>query len=266
MKEGEVTSIKVEVTAEDGSTIKNYFTHVTRLSASDASLTGIKLSSGDLFPAFDAKLINYSANVSCCCDSLCITPLAADKKTAVKVNGLDAKEVVALNYGETRVSIDVTSPNQTNTQTYVITVCRQEIVRYFQFVDSKLNQEYECPVCLRPRHRPKSIAGSNPKHIFCKSCIEELTRTSKVDPLDETPLKGEWKMDELEMESKMAGSEVLCTFSYHGCTEKMPLKNLGGHIKQCEFRVVQVDKSGEMTPHKNVDVTSKVKSDFDLLN
>lgn len=232
--------------------------HVTRLSASDASLSNLKLSTGELSPNFDAKLLNYFANVQYYCESLVITPSAADKKTAIKVNGHESKEAVPLNYGETKVLIDVTSPDQANTQTYVIIVCREEVVWYFRFVDSKLNQQFECPVCLRLLYRPKSIAGSLPKHVFCKSCVEELTRTSKVDPLDETPLKGDWKLDEFEMESDMSGAEVQCVFSYRGCAEKLPLRNLGSHLKQCEFQTVQVEKSGEFVPKKELDSKTKV--------
>ena len=41
--DGEITSIKVEVTAEFGRTVKNYFIHVTQLSSRDASLSGFKV-------------------------------------------------------------------------------------------------------------------------------------------------------------------------------------------------------------------------------
>ena len=258
LKEGEVTSIKIEVTAEDGSTIKNYFVLVTRLLASDASLSGIGLSCGQLSPIFDAKLTNYLANVSFHCDSFVITPVAADKKTTIKVNDHDPKQVVPLNCGETKAVIEVTSPDQSNKQTYVVTVCREEIVRRIRFVDGKLNQKFECPVCLGLLYRPKSIANSSPKHVFCKSCIEELTRTSKVDPLDESTLKGDWKMDEFEMEAEMAASEVHCVFAYLGCTKKVLLRNLGNHLKECEFQIVQVEKSGELVLKKDLESKAKV--------
>ena len=43
LMDGEITSIKVEVTVELGRTVKNYFIHVTLLSSSDASLSGLKV-------------------------------------------------------------------------------------------------------------------------------------------------------------------------------------------------------------------------------
>ena len=108
LKEGEVTSVKIEVTAEDGSTNKNYFVHVTRLSASDASLTDLKLSvSVNLCPDFASNIKNYSTSVPFSCSSVEVTPIFADKKTLVKVNGVNSKEPIALNYGETIVEIEV---------------------------------------------------------------------------------------------------------------------------------------------------------------
>lgn len=68
--------------AEDGSTIKNYFIHVTRLSASDASLSELKLSIGLLSPNFASNITSYSTFVPFSCSSVEITPAVADKKTA----------------------------------------------------------------------------------------------------------------------------------------------------------------------------------------
>ena len=48
-----------------------------------------------------------------------------------------------------------------------------------KFSDEKDQSKFTCPVCLDILYRPKSIKNSDPKHVFCKSCIDELTRTSK---------------------------------------------------------------------------------------
>jgi hypothetical protein len=47
------------VSAEDG-TVKNYFIHAKRLSAKDATLSDLKLSSGTLSPEFSAEVLEYS--------------------------------------------------------------------------------------------------------------------------------------------------------------------------------------------------------------
>ena len=62
LQEGEVRDIKIEVTAEDG-TVKNYIVHVHRLSAKDATLSGIKLSQGTLKPDFSPITLEYSGNM-----------------------------------------------------------------------------------------------------------------------------------------------------------------------------------------------------------
>lgn len=94
LKEGEVTPVKIEVTAEDGSTIKNYFIHVTRLSASDASLSELKLSVGLLSPNFASKITNYSAFVPFSCSSVEVTPAVADKKTAEQLLQITGSQFV----------------------------------------------------------------------------------------------------------------------------------------------------------------------------
>ena len=57
LKEGAVTSIRIEVAADGGRTVKNYFIHVTRLSFSNASLSAVELSAvSDLYSKFAANV------------------------------------------------------------------------------------------------------------------------------------------------------------------------------------------------------------------
>lgn len=59
LDEGKTTTIKIDVSAEDG-TSKLYTIHAKRLSAKDASLSGIKIADGCLVPDFDPDTLNYS--------------------------------------------------------------------------------------------------------------------------------------------------------------------------------------------------------------
>ena len=59
LKEGEVNDIKIEVTAEDGTT-KNYLVHVRRLSNKDATLGSLKLNEGILVPYFSPDTLSYT--------------------------------------------------------------------------------------------------------------------------------------------------------------------------------------------------------------
>ena len=259
LKEGEVTSVKIEVTAEDGSTNKNYFVHVTRLSASDASLTDLKLSvSVNLCPDFASNIKNYSTSVPFSCSSVEVTPIFADKKTLVKVNGVNSKEPIALNYGETIVEIEVTSPDASNKQLFTLSISRLKLLWPIKFKDEKEKSKFECPVCLAVLYQPKSIKNSDPKHVFCKSCIDELTRTSKQDPLDGSALSDEWRVDEFELDKELSSETVVCIYKHWGCCETTKLRDLGPHVKQCEFRPAVVEKSGELVPAKELDEKTKV--------
>lgn len=56
--EGQVNDIKIEVSAEDGTT-KIYNVLVRRLSAKDATLSDLKVSKGVLDPEFSADILEY---------------------------------------------------------------------------------------------------------------------------------------------------------------------------------------------------------------
>lgn len=260
LKEGEVTPVKIEVTAEDGSTIKNYFIQVTRLSASDASLTDLKLSVlGSLSPDSASNITSYSAVVPFSSSSVEVTPSVADKKTAVKVNGGGSKDPIPLNYGETVVEVEVTSPDSSSKRTYVLIISRLKLLRPIKFSGEKEQSKFECPVCLGVLYRPKSIKNSQPKHVFCKGCIDELTRTSKQDPLDGSPLPDVWRVDEYDLDKELSSQVVFCVYKHWGCGEELKLCDLGPHMRQCEFRPVVVEKSEEIVPAKDLEEKSKVR-------
>ena len=65
LKEGEVTDIQIEVTAEDG-TIKKYFVHVKRLSAKDATLSDLKIDKGAVQPGFSPDVTEYTCKSLTC--------------------------------------------------------------------------------------------------------------------------------------------------------------------------------------------------------
>eukprot|EP00057_Strongylocentrotus_purpuratus_P001279 XP_001197696.1 PREDICTED: uncharacterized protein LOC757233 [Strongylocentrotus purpuratus] len=235
LAEGKTTTIKIDVSAEDG-TSKLYIIHAKRLSATDASLSGIKIADGCLVPDFDPDTLNYSCLLPYTASALKVTPTAPDKKNAVKVNGQDPGSEVNLNVGDTAVEIEVTSADGSNKQTYTVNATKKWLGRAVQFADSKDAMKYECPITTSPFYKPCSIKGSEPKHVFSEPIINELTRTSKVDPLDGTPLENEWKVPEGGIEKELSGATVCCLYSYAGCEEKMKYSALGAHIKTCEKR------------------------------
>ena len=259
LKEGTVTVITVEVTSEDG-TIKNYVINATRLSSSDASLSGITLSSGTLLPSFNPNCTLYTSTTPYHIPTIEVRPMAPDKGIDVVVRDNPDRKPMPLNCGETSIYIDLTSPDKTTTKTYQLLIQRAKIPWHINTIDSSNIHNYSCPICLAIVHCPKSIAETQPKHVFCKSCIDELTRTTKRNPLNEQLLTGDWLVSEPDLEEKLTLFEVCCVFARYGCNEKLKLAELGCHMKQCEFRLSFVDKSEELIINKLLEEKMKVIS------
>lgn len=257
LQEGSVTIITVEVTAEDG-TIKSYVINATRLSSSDASLSGITLSSGTLSPPFNPGCTQYTSTIPHHISSIHVKPVAPDKGTGVVVRDNSDGKPSELNYGETNIYIDVTSPNQTTSKAYHLLIQKAKIPWHISTIDISKIYHYTCPVCLAVLHCPKCIANTNPKHVFCKSCIDELSRTTKRNPLNEQLLTGDWLANEPTMEEELTLLEVHCIFSRYGCSSKLKLGELGYHMNQCEFRLCLVEKSEELTVNKLLEEKLKV--------
>ena len=163
-----------------------------------------------------------------------------------------------LNCGETSIYIDVTSSDKTTSKTYQILIQRAKIPWHITTIDISNISNYNCPVCLAIIHCPKSIAETKPKHVFCKSCIDELTRTTKQNPLNEQWLTGDWLVNEPGLEEMLLSLEVCCVFARYGCDEKQKLGELGYHMKQCQFRLCFVEKSEELTVNKILEEKMKV--------
>jgi len=122
LKEG-LNEIVVEVTSEDG-TVKKYFVNCKRLSASDANLKSIDLSSADLMPKFDPTQLEYRVNINfrlsemkfkCdLFDSSCSLEVLGNKRPLSKSE--DSFYALVLNFGYSEILFKVTSPNKANSQ------------------------------------------------------------------------------------------------------------------------------------------------------
>ena len=120
-------TITVTVTAQDGTT-KTYTTTVTRAASSDATLSGLALSSGTLSPAFDAATASYSTSVANATTSLTVTPTVNQANATVKVNTTavtsgSASGAITLATGSNTITVLVTAQDGT-TKTYTISVTR----------------------------------------------------------------------------------------------------------------------------------------------
>lgn len=123
--------IGVEVTAQDGLTIKTYNVTVTRPSA-NADLASFVPSSGALSPGFESATTSYTLSVPYDVTSIRFTPTVADANATVRVNNTTVASgsqsgSIVLNVGSNTVTTVVTAQNNT-TRTYTVTISRQPLV------------------------------------------------------------------------------------------------------------------------------------------
>lgn len=125
-------TITTRVTAQDGSTTKDYTITVTRAAAAstNANLSNLSLSAGTLAPTFASGTTSYSANVSNATTSITLTPTVADSTATVTVNGTtvtsgNASGSIALAVGSNTINTTVTAQDGTTTKSYVVTVNRE---------------------------------------------------------------------------------------------------------------------------------------------
>ena len=128
------TVITVEVTAEDGQTMRTYSVTVTRPVSNNAhlidlTLSGISLEHGSIFypPGFSGLVFNYTPSVAHSLAETTVTPRAHQSFATyvIKLDGVtDADGVIALSVGSNVITIEVTAEDGVTTKTYTITVTR----------------------------------------------------------------------------------------------------------------------------------------------
>ena len=126
--------ITVEVTAEDGQTMRTYSVTVTRPVSNNAhlinlTLSGISLEHGSTFypPGFSALVFNYTPSVAHSLTQTTVTPTAHHSFATyvIKLDGVtDDDGVIALNVGRNVITIEVTAEDGATTKTYTVTVTR----------------------------------------------------------------------------------------------------------------------------------------------
>ena len=126
--------ITVEVTAEDGQTMRTYSVTVTRPVSDNAhliylTLSGIAIEHGSTFypPGFSPLVFNYAPSVAHSLTETTVTPTVAHSFATyvIKLDGVtDADGVIALSVGRNVITIEVTAEDGETTKTYTITVTR----------------------------------------------------------------------------------------------------------------------------------------------
>lgn len=120
-------AIVVQVTAEDGKTIKNYKITYEKEASTNAFLSNIIVSSGEL--TFNKTTYDYTVNVDSSVSSIDVTAITEDKTAIMKMNKVTYSSphtltLSSLNSGKTEVVILVTAENG-NVLTYKVTINKE---------------------------------------------------------------------------------------------------------------------------------------------
>jgi hypothetical protein len=116
------------VTAGNGVTQRTYTVTVQRSMPADRDLSALKLSPGQVSPAFDKAVVAYTAEVPFTTERITITPTASAESSTVKVNGQSvtpggASDAVVLAVGDNEISI-VVKAQDLSFKRYALTVRR----------------------------------------------------------------------------------------------------------------------------------------------
>ena len=109
-----------------------------RVDSTDATLSGLSLSSGTLDPSFAASTMDYTARVTNATTSITVTPSRADDGSTLEY--LDANDQVLddadsdtdgqqvnLSVGANTIKVEVTAEDTTTTETYTVVVTRNSV-------------------------------------------------------------------------------------------------------------------------------------------
>ena len=119
--------ITIEVTAEDGNTVRTYTVTVTRAAppSTDATLGDLALSGAPF--TFASDTTSYEVNVAHDVDQTMVTATANDDGAtyAIKLDGVtDADGVIPLAVGSNVITVEVTAEDGNTVKTYKVTVSR----------------------------------------------------------------------------------------------------------------------------------------------
>jgi len=112
-----------------------YTITITRAPSSDATLTGLSISSGTLSPSFASITTSYADSVPGIASSVAITPTVNEADATVTVNGKavtsgSASSLIALNMGSNTITTVVTAQDGTTQKQYTINVTRLPYLPY----------------------------------------------------------------------------------------------------------------------------------------
>ena len=205
--EGKTVDVQIVVTAEDGKTTKTYTVSVRRLGADDATLSQLEVSAGVLRPQFSPLVTTYDCYLPCSVDSLSVRAKPEDSSMKLSMKDGSAISTVQLNPGRMLIELAVQSASGKGSTVYSISVMKSRLPTTVQLKIK--NEAFECSVCCGVVHCPSHIKSG--PYVYCKACLEELTRTNKMDPFSGHLLGDEkWFVQDYECEAQLGKEEAVC--------------------------------------------------------
>lgn len=217
--------VEIVVCAEDAKTIKTYTIAAQRLSADDATLSSLALSGGSLSPPFSPFIYSYECYLFSSTEEVSLTAKTEDEAMKLSMGDGSPVGTVSLNPGRTLAQLNVLSVNGKGTTKYAITFIKPRLPITLRL--KKKDEKFECAVCCGVLDKPSCIKGG-PYH-YCQYCLEELTRTNKVDPFTGKNLEEGWMEQDQETDAQLGELEALCQLPSTIVEAKM--KQIGAKLK-----------------------------------
>ena len=122
----------------------------------------------------------------------------------------------------------------------------------YEFVDTNLPDEFQCPICtLVPRDvHQASCCGK----MFCKSCLDELKRTSTnyTCPNCREDLTNNHFFKDVNTNRKIRNLNIYCT--NRKCLWNGSLQDIDNHLSTCPFQIVECsNKCGTQLKRSNLE-------------
>ena len=225
LSEGQVLDVEIVVSAEDGSTTKTYSIKMRRLSADDATLSQLELSVGTLSPTFSAFVQSYECHLPSSVTSLTLRAKAEEE--AMKISMADGSPVgtIQLAPGRTHSVIMVQSVNGKSKTDYTILFMKPSLPPTVQL--KKKQEKFECAVCCGVVSKPTRIERG--PYVYCLECLEELTKTNKVDPFTGKRIEEDnWMKVDFKCDVELGEEEGVCPLP--GVTVEAPVNAIGSKL------------------------------------
>lgn len=217
-----------------------YSISIQRLGADDASLSLLDLSAGSLEPAFSPVITKYECYLPSSMDSLSIRAKTQDTEMKMSMEDGSPVGTVQLTPGRTLIKLAVQSVSGKVTTTYAITVIKNRLPATLQLKNS--SESFECAVCCGVVSSCSRI--KNGPYVYCQSCLEELTRTNKIDPFTNTTLGEEqWMVEDYKCDLELGKEMAICPMSsgvVESSMEQIGAKLLTGRLKTAQTEEVRI--------------------------